>query len=129
MLSTVQIFAFGAEGGEQFDLQINNESVASYTTTQQPQAFTYNTNEDVSADQIRVVFTNDEYDPANNVDANLIVDRIEIDGVVYQTEDPRRPKATRPGPETVLRSETGRAKPCTPMDTFSTAAPVRRMFL
>ena len=71
MLSTVQIFAFGAEGGEQFDLQIDNESVASYTTTQQPQAFTYNTNEDVSADQIRVVFTNDQYDPANNVDVAI----------------------------------------------------------
>ena len=34
----------------------------------------------------RVSFINDRYDPANGIDSNLAIDRIEIAGTVYQTE-------------------------------------------
>ena len=36
----------------------------------------------------RIVFLNDEYDPANGVDRNLLVDFIEVDDVRYETEAP-----------------------------------------
>ncbi len=40
------------------------------------------------ASDIRVRYVNDFYDPANGIDRNLVVDRIEVNGVVYQSESP-----------------------------------------
>ena len=54
----------------------------------QYQTFTYNTAANITADQVRINFTNDTYDPANGIDTNLRVDAIVIDGVRFETEDP-----------------------------------------
>ena len=51
-------------------------------------SYVYQASGNVSVDQVRVVFTNDLFDPSNGIDRNLIVDNIEVDGTVFQTEAP-----------------------------------------
>ena len=87
MLSSVQVFAAGQMGGEEFNLQVGEQTVVSFTVTEQQQTFTFDTNETLTADDVRIEFANDLWDPANNVDRNLIVDKIVIDGVTYETEN------------------------------------------
>ena len=84
----IEISARGDEGVEEFDLLIDDVVVASYTTTTDYQTFTYDADGPIAADQIKIEFTNDHYDPGAGIDNNLQVDFISIDGVVYQTEDP-----------------------------------------
>ena len=93
MLSTVDLFAAGFEGGEQMQLLVDDVAVATYTvnegaTEQTYQTYTFETAQPLSADQIKVAFTNDVFDPASGVDRNLRVDAIEIDGVRFETEAP-----------------------------------------
>ena len=50
-------------------------------------SFVYNASGPVTIDQIRVQFTNAVWIPPD-VDRNLRVDHVVLDGVVYETEDP-----------------------------------------
>lgn len=87
--SIIEIEARGDDGRETFDLQIDGQTVASFNNIPTGgQTYTYQAADTVTADQVRVVFTTDVYDPANGIDYNLIVDRISIDGEVFETEDP-----------------------------------------
>jgi hypothetical protein len=89
MLSTVSIFAQGDTGQESMDLIINNNVVATFDNVSSEGAeYSYSTNEGLTADQIRIAFTNDLYDPANDIDRNLTVDRIVIDGETFESEAP-----------------------------------------
>ena len=88
MLSTVQIIASGAEGNEVMQLRIDNAVAQAWTVSNQVQTYTYNTANNVNADDVRIQFTNDLYDPDNGVDRNLVIDAIVIDGTRYETEDP-----------------------------------------
>lgn len=93
MLSTVQLIAGGTEGGEEMQLLIDGNEVQAWTVsdggdTEQFNIYTWNTSDTITADQVRVQFSNDLYDPSNNVDRNLVVDAIVIDGVRFETEDP-----------------------------------------
>ena len=85
--SQVVINAFGNEGGEEFNLLIDGQVVDSFTASATQQAFTYSAADTVTADQVRIEFTNDEWVP-NVSDRNLIVDSISIDGQVFETEAP-----------------------------------------
>lgn len=85
--STISVIARGSQGVENFSVLIDGQVAQSYSaigTTNR--TFTFNTDTRVTADQIRVSFTNDLYDPTNNIDRNLIVDRIVVDGETFQTE-------------------------------------------
>lgn len=86
--SEIEVLARGDEGTEQFDLLINGQSVATFAATTQLQSFTYTHNTDVVADDVRIQFTSDGWDPANGIDENLTVDYVSIDGENFQTEDP-----------------------------------------
>ena len=91
MLSAVQIFASGTEGGEQFQLQIDGEvaqtfEIALGTDILNDQVFNFETAETVTANDIRIEFLNDSFDPATGADSNLIVDAIAIDGQRFETE-------------------------------------------
>ncbi len=93
MLSTVQLLAAGSDGTEQMQLTINGTAVQTWTVgngaaTGTYQPFVYETADTVTADQIRVEFLNDNYDPANGIDSNLRLDAIVLDGVRYETEAP-----------------------------------------
>ena len=91
MLSTVEIFAAGAEGGEQLQLQINGNTAATFQISAgidvlNDQTFTFETPETITADDVRIVFINDTFDANTGFDSNLIVDTIEIDGNRFETE-------------------------------------------
>ena len=90
----ITIRAAGEEGDEQLQLQINGTAVQTWNNvggnpdTGQFQTFTYDGGAGVTADQVRVVFTNDLYQPSQGIDRNLHVDSVEINGTLFQTEDP-----------------------------------------
>lgn len=90
----ITIWAAGSLGDENMALQIDGQTVESWTgvggdaQAGEFQAFTYEDATGVSADQVRVSFTNDLWQPDQGIDRNLRIDRIEIDGEIYQTESP-----------------------------------------
>ncbi|MEO1524755.1 MAG: DUF4347 domain-containing protein [Planctomycetota bacterium] len=86
--STIEIRARGNEGGEQFRLLIDEVAVETFTTTVEDQTFVYTQSGGLVADQVRIEFFGDEYDPDLGIDRNLIVDFIRIDGVTFETEAP-----------------------------------------
>ena len=49
---------------------------------------TFNTDEVLTPGRISIGFGNDFFDPQTGEDRNLLVDRIVVDGVTVQTEDP-----------------------------------------
>ena len=88
MLSSVSVMASGDMGGEFFEIRINDESAGVFRTTQELTEFRVDTAEHVTANQVRIQFFGDVYDPANGVDTNLNVDFITIDGRKFETESP-----------------------------------------
>lgn len=90
----VTIRAAGSEGDEQMALQIDGVTVQTWdniggnASLGQFQSFVYDNANVVSADQIRVVFTNAVYNPSQGIDRNIRVDSIQLDGEVLETEDP-----------------------------------------
>ena len=87
----ISIRAAGVTNEEQMQLQIDGVTVATYDNVGgdayggQFQTYTYDA-DGVSADDVRIVFTNDLYDEAAGIDRNLRIDSITIDGTTLQTE-------------------------------------------
>ena len=94
LASTIQVIAAGTTNDETIELLINGQTVQTYSNlgsganSGQYQTRTYNSTTDVTADDVRIQFTNDLYDSANNIDRNVAIDAIVIDGVRFETEDP-----------------------------------------
>ena len=94
MLSTVKIFAAGSTGDEIIDLEVAGQVVQTFNNLGNGEPtgtfveLTYETNDDVSADDVRISFINDVYDLENGIDNNVRIDAIEIDGIRFETEDP-----------------------------------------
>ena len=97
--STVKVFAAGATGQEIITLEIGGVEVATYDLAANGGSagdladrnfieFTYVGDGAISADDVRINFVNDQYDPGAGIDYNVAIDRIEIDGVDFQTEAP-----------------------------------------
>ncbi len=87
--STIQIFATGAEGAEIMELLIDGEVEARFEDISVAgDVFVFQSDQEITADQVRVAFVNDVFDPDNGIDHNLTVDRISIDSQTFQTEDP-----------------------------------------
>ena len=95
----IKILAAGSTGNEIVGLRIGGVQVASYDLSLLGGAagdlgnrnfieLTYSSASPFSADDVRVEFLNDTYDPANGVDFNVAIDRIELDGIVFETEAP-----------------------------------------
>lgn len=91
--STIQILAAGSTGQENMSLLVDGSQVAAWTAiggnpdARQFQEFIYRSSTKLSADQIRVAFTNDYY-VEGVTDRNLVVDKIIVDGVNFETEAP-----------------------------------------
>ncbi len=88
----ITIYAAGETGQETMELIIDGTTVAKFENVlgdvaqREFQPFTYETTDNsISADRIRVQFVGDLYEPGV-IDRNLWVDRIEINGIAYETE-------------------------------------------
>jgi glucose/arabinose dehydrogenase len=93
LLATLQVIAAGVEQDEVMTLRIDGSTVRTWTVGGDAYAgqfltFTHTVSGNVSANQVRIQFENDLYDPANNIDRNLRVDALVIDGTRYETESP-----------------------------------------
>lgn len=88
MLSSVSILASGHTGEETMSLSVDGQVVETWENigTQQ-QSFSFQTEENLAADQIRISFTNDLYLPDQGVDRNLTVESMTLDGVAFATND------------------------------------------
>ena len=87
--SVIEIYAAGAEGAETMELFIDGALKARFEDVPVlGDVFVFQSDEIITADQVRVAFVNDVYDPANGIDYNLIVDKISIDSLVFETENP-----------------------------------------
>ena len=95
----IKFYAAGSTGNEIVGLQIGGVQVATYDlsllggaagdlTNRNFIELTYSSDIPFSASDVRVEFLNDTFDPANGIDFNVAIDRIEIDGVVFETEAP-----------------------------------------
>lgn len=93
LLASIQIIGAGTTNDEVIELQIDGTTVQSFNGLGSGAyqgnfvTLTHSTTEAITADQIRIAFTNDLYDPANGVDRNVRIDAILIDGVRFETED------------------------------------------
>ena len=87
--SAITIYARGETGQEQMQLQIDGVAVRTWNNIQSGsvQAYTYQASQTIEANRVRVAFTND-FNVDGSIDRNLIVDRITIGSVSYETEAP-----------------------------------------
>ncbi len=94
--STIELFAAGLEGSEEIFLEIDGSSVQRYGLPQSPNfwsgevrwtRYTYQHNASVRPGQVRVLFNNDLY-VEGQIDRNVKLQRVVIDGVSYPTTDP-----------------------------------------
>ncbi len=94
MLSTVEIFAAGSTGQENLELFINEQFTTTFSNVggdveqREFVRLTFETAEQLTPGDIGIGFANDAFDPSIGLDRNLVVDRIVVDGVTVQTEDP-----------------------------------------
>ena len=94
MLSSVEIFAAGATGEENLELLIDGEVVQTFfavggdASTGAFQRLTFETDQPITPGNIGIGFSNDAFDPSTGLDRNLFVDRIAVDGVSVEAEDP-----------------------------------------
>jgi glucose/arabinose dehydrogenase len=90
LAGNLSIYAAGATGEETMQLLIDNrvvntwDNVGGNAATRQFNVYNFAWNDHLTPDRVRVAFTNDFYAPP--MDRNLLVDRIEIDGIAIQTE-------------------------------------------
>ena len=94
LMSAVQIFAAGSFGSEQLQLSVKGAVVKTFNNlgngADRGEFVTLNhqTAQTVTASDIRLSFINDFYDEARDIDWNVTVDAIAIDGERYETESP-----------------------------------------
>jgi glucose/arabinose dehydrogenase len=94
VLLPITIQAAGSTNLEQMQLQIDGVTVQTWNNIGGNagagtfQTYTYSGGAGVTADRVRVLFTNDLYNPAQGIDRNLRIDSINVNGTVFQTEHP-----------------------------------------
>lgn len=93
LLSTVQIFAAGATGEELMRVNLNGPGsnldvveVGGNAAVGEFVEFRYDVDQQVDINKVVLNFINDAYDPSTGLDRNLTVDKVVVDGVVYEAE-------------------------------------------
>ena len=86
--SEITIFASGDEGGERFRLVVDEIVVQTFTVGTSFESYAYTSPSVVTADQVRIEYFNDQFDPSAGIDANLNVDFITVDGSRFETDSP-----------------------------------------
>ena len=90
MLTTISVFAKGGTGNELVTVNVDGRgtlATISSLPTDDFQEYQFFIDEPATANDIRIEFVNDLFNPAAGIDRDVIVDRIEIDGNIYQTEN------------------------------------------
>ena len=82
----IVVNAWGRTGQESFDLLVDDQVVQSWDVQQAWQPYVYQTGELISADRVKVQFTNDLYDPSNGIDRNLHIDNVVMNGQKFESE-------------------------------------------
>ncbi len=86
--SSLAIYARGSRGVETMQVLIDGAVVATYENVPiGGTVYTYSHSGSVTADDVRIAFTNDLWLPEEGIDNNLIVDKIVLDGTIFETED------------------------------------------
>ena len=94
MLSTVEVFAAGSTGEENLNIFINGQfettffGVGGDVEQRDLVRLVFETDQNLTTGDVGIGFSNDAFDPSIGLDRNLLVDRIVVDGVTAQTEDP-----------------------------------------
>lgn len=94
MLATIELLAAGVMNDERISLQIDQQTVRTWdgvggdAYAGQFVTLTHTLAGNVTADQVRIVFENDLYDPDNGLDRNVRIDALIIDGERFETEAP-----------------------------------------
>lgn len=87
--STVAIFARGERGEETMQLFIQGALAQTWTNVAAAgDVYIYNSASALTANDLRIAFTNDLWEPAIGIDRNLVIDKIVLDGATFQTEAP-----------------------------------------
>ena len=84
----IQVVLRGDEGTEEFVISSEGVVLGTGVATTQFQTYSFATNDYVAGADLRIEFLNDQFDPANGIDANLIVDNVTINGDTRQVEAP-----------------------------------------
>lgn len=82
------VYASGDEGNEQFELLIDEVTVATYNVGTEFTEFRYQAPIDITPERIRIQFVGDQFEPENGIDKNVNVAYIEVDGRRVNTDDP-----------------------------------------
>ena len=91
--SLLEVRAAGATNSENMVVEVDGVEIGAIANVGGDadagsfETYTFQVGSDVSIDDVRIVFTNDLFDPANNIDRNLRVDSVTLDNVTYETED------------------------------------------
>lgn len=85
----VTVSAAGSTGEEVMQLLIDNQVVRQWIVGTEQADYNFETSESISASSVKVRFLNDLYQPELGVDRNLIVDKVTVDGVAFESEDQR----------------------------------------
>ncbi len=80
MLSTVTVEAVGQEGSENMSVFVGDELVIETTVSQSGGSFSATLERDFSANDVRIEFTNDLYQPEEGFDRNLTISSFSVDG-------------------------------------------------
>lgn len=92
MLSSVTVFAAGQTGEEVMNVFVGEQRIATVENVggdvdrREFVAYEFELEETFTANDVRIEFVNDLYQPEIGVDRNLVIDAIEVDGVRTETE-------------------------------------------
>ena len=81
--SQVLVRAHGTSGAEQVALRINGDEVSRWTVSTSPDDYIFTTDTEIEIGSVEVAFVND-----NGVERDLIVDHIDVGGIILESEDP-----------------------------------------
>jgi len=82
----ILIRARGDEGGEQFNVILDGQVAATFTTTTSLQTFRLSNVDNVGIADVDIEFFGDVFDANQGIDTNLFVDYVTIDGIRHNTE-------------------------------------------
>lgn len=82
----IDVIVRGSTGDEQFVVEVAGQEVGFFQAGTDFYTFSAQVSAEATADQVRVVFVNDLYDPEAGIDRNLQVDRIVVNGQTVETE-------------------------------------------